>query len=184
MIREIAGIWLLGLMALGGCATAPKGNEAGTSAAPAGARANVPAVRRDGDVPVPASCSAQVNEKLAGLISAGQSSAVDNVMVCGITVSASRTQHGRAHGDHEIFPLRVTMPGGDVRLVEVVSNDELDGKVTAGPNTAVFAYGQAFFPSGGRFVAGVHDVHCSTHRGADNGWIVVGGEKHPGSCSR
>src|SRR5450755_1411217 len=124
MIREIAGIWLLGLMALGGCATAPKGNEAGTSAAPAGARANVPAVRRDGDVPVPASCSAQVNEKLAGLISAGQSSAVDNVMVCGITVSASRTQHGRAHGDHEIFPLRVTMPGGDVRLVEVVSNDE------------------------------------------------------------
>ena len=180
-MRGIAGIWLL--VALAGCMTAPKGNEAvGTSAAPAGAHADVQAARQDGDVPVPASCSAQVNEKLAGLISVGQSNVVDNVMVCGITVSASRTQHGRAHGDHEIFPLRVTMPGGDVRLVEVVSNDELDGKVTAGPNTAVFAYGQAFFPSGGRFVAGIHDVHCSTHRGADNGWIVVGGEKHPTSC--
>lgn len=183
-MRGIAGIWLVGAMVLGGCTSAPKGNDAArTSAAPAGTHADV-AARQEGDVPVPANCSAQVNEKLAGLISAGQSSVVDNVMVCGITVSASRTQHGRAHGDHEIFPLRVTMPDGDVRLVEVVSNDELDGKVTAGPNTAVFAYGQAFFPSGGRFVAGIHDVHCSTHRGADNGWIVVGGEKHPTSCKK
>jgi hypothetical protein len=136
------------------------------------------------DVPVPASCAPQVNQKLAELIAEQQSHAVDNVMVCGITVSASRAQHGGPHGDHEIFPLRVSMPDGNIRLVEVVSNDDLDGHVTAGPNTAVFAYGQAFFPSKGRFAVGVHDVHCATHRGADNGWIVVDGQKHPTTCSR
>jgi hypothetical protein len=56
--------------------------------------------------------------------------------------------------------------------------------VTSPVNASVFAYGQAFFPSGGKFVAGVHDVHCSTHRGADNGWVVVNGVKHPASCNR
>jgi hypothetical protein len=136
------------------------------------------------DVPVPSTCTPQVNQKLGELLASQQTGKIDNVMVCGITVSASRVQHGGPHGDHEIFPLRVTMPDGNVRLVEVVSNDELDGPVTAGPNTAVFAYGQAFFPTKGRFVAGVHDVHCATHRGADNGWIVVDGQKHPTTCSR
>jgi hypothetical protein len=139
---------------------------------------------RAGDVPVPTNCTPQVNQKLADLIAGAQSGVVDNVMVCGVTVSASRTQRGGPHGDHQLFPLRVTTPDGNVRLVEVVSNDELDGRVTAGPNTPVFAYGQAFFPNGGRFVAGIHDVHCATHRGADNGWVVVNGEKHPASCSR
>ena len=136
------------------------------------------------DVPVPATCSPQVNQKLAELIAAQTTHSVDNVMVCGITASASRTQHGGPHGDHEIFPLRVTMPDGNVRLVEVVSNNELDGPLSSGPNTAVYAYGQAFFPTKGRFIAGVHDVHCATHRGADNGWIVVDGHKHPTTCSR
>jgi hypothetical protein len=136
------------------------------------------------DVPVPTACTPQVNAVLADLIQSEHTGSVDNVMVCGITVSASRTQPGGPHGDHQIFPLRVTTPGGDVRLVEVVSNDELDGRVTAGPNTPVFAYGQAFFPSQGRFAAGIHDVHCATYRGANNGWIVVNGEKHPTTCSR
>jgi hypothetical protein len=136
------------------------------------------------DVPVPATCTPQVNAVLADLIQSDHTGSVDNVMVCGVTVSASRTQHGGPHGDHQIFPLRVTTPGGDVRLVEVVSNDDLDGRVTAGPNTPVFAYGQAFFPSKGRFAAGIHDVHCATHHGANNGWIVVNGDKHPTTCSR
>jgi hypothetical protein len=136
------------------------------------------------DVPVPATCTPQVNQKLADLIASQQTQAVDNIMVCGITASASRAQHGGPHGDHEIFPLRVTMPDGNVRLVEVVSNDDLDGPLSAGPNTAVFAYGQAFFPTKGHFIAGVHDVHCATHRGANNGWIVVDGQKHPRTCSR
>jgi hypothetical protein len=136
------------------------------------------------DVPVPSTCTPQVNKKLGDLLASQQTEKVDNVMVCGVTVSASRAQHGGPHGDHEIFPLRVTMTDGDIRLVEVVSNDELDGRVTAGPNTPVFAYGQAFFPSKGRFAAGVHDVHCATHRGSDNGWIVVDSQKHPTTCSR
>ena len=136
------------------------------------------------DVPVPSSCTPQVNEKLSALLESGQDRDVDNVMVCGITVSASRTQYGGPHGNHEILPLRVTMSGGDVRLVEVVTNDDLDGVVTAPVNASVFAYGQAFFPSHGRFAAGIHDVHCSTHRGADNGWVVVNGSKHPVTCQR
>jgi hypothetical protein len=74
------------------------------------------------------------------------------------------------------------MPDGNLQLVEVVINDALDGTVTAPANVPVFAYGQAFFPKRGRFVAGIHDVHCSTHRGADNGWVVVNGAKHPASC--
>jgi hypothetical protein len=127
------------------------------------------------DVPVPARCTSQVNQKLYDLLSSGQRSTVDNVMVCGITLSSSRTQRGGPHGSHQILPLRVTMPNGDVRPVEVV---------TAPVNASVFAYGQAFFPSGGKFAAGVHDVHCSTHRGADNGWVVVNGVKHPASCNR
>jgi len=135
------------------------------------------------DVPVPKSCTPQVNQKLYELLSSGQHSNVDNVVVCGVTISSSRTQPGGPHGSHQILPLRVTMPNGDVRPVEVVTNDDLDGVVTAPVNASVFAYGQAFFPSG-KFAAGIHDVHCSTHRGADNGWVVVNGVKHPASCSR
>lgn len=79
------------------------------------------------DVPVPQSCTAQVNQKLGDLLNAHQAQAVDNVMVCGTTVSASRTQRGGRHGSHEILPLRVTFPNGSTRLVEVVTNDDLDG---------------------------------------------------------
>ena len=134
------------------------------------------------NVPVPQSCTPQVNEKLAGLLASNPQNSVDNVMVCGVTVSPSRTQSGGPHGSHQILPLRVTFPDGNTRLVEVVTNDELDGVVTAPVNAQVYAYGQAFFPTRGRFAAGIHDVHCSTHRGADNGWVVVNGEQHPASC--
>ena len=136
------------------------------------------------NVPVPQSCTPQVNDKLGNLLSSGQKQSVDNVMVCGVTVSASRTQSGGPHGSHQILPLRVTFPDSNTRLVEVVTNDDLDGVVTAPVNAQVYAYGQAFFPSHGRFVAGVHDVHCSTHRTADNGWVVVNGQQHPASCQK
>lgn len=134
------------------------------------------------DVPVPAACTAQVNRKLYDLLNSGQQRTVDNVMVCGTTVSSSRTQRGGRHGSHEILPLRAPMPDGQQKLIEVVVNDDLDGVVTAPVNASVVAYGQAFFPSKGRFSAGIHDVHCSTHRGADNGWVVVNGTKSPSSC--
>ncbi len=134
------------------------------------------------NVPVPQSCTPPVNEKLGTLLSSDEKQSVDNVMVCGITVSPSRTQSGGPHGSHQILPLRVTFPDGNTRLVEVVTNDDLDGVVTALVNAPVYAYGQTFFPSKGRFVAGIHDVHCSTHRGADNGWVVVNGQQHPANC--
>jgi hypothetical protein len=136
------------------------------------------------DVPVPATCTPAVNQKLADLIASPPPHPVDNVMVCGVTASSSRTQHGGRHGDHQIIPLRVLLPDGSMKLVEVVSNDALDGKVTAPANAPVFAYGQAFFSHTKKFAAGIHDVHCATHRGADNGWVVVNGDKHPASCTR
>lgn len=136
------------------------------------------------DIAVPSSCTPSVNEKLAQLISSGQQAAVDNIMVCGTTASSSRKQRGGQHGDHQILPLRVTLPDGSMKEIEVVTNDDLDDKVTAPANASVFAYGQAFFSHTKQFAAGVHEVHCATHRGADNGWIVVNGEKHPASCSR
>ena len=141
-----------------------------------------PGAQAQNTVPVPQSCTPQVNQKLGALLSSGQTHSVDNVMVCGITVSSSRTQSGGPHGSHQILPLRVTFPDENTRLVEVVTNDDLDGVVTAPVNAQVLAYGQAFFPSHGRFAAGIHDVHCSTHRGADHGWVVVNGQQHPVSC--
>jgi hypothetical protein len=134
------------------------------------------------NIPAPQNCNPQVNQKLNDLLGSNQTRGVDNVMVCGVTVSSSRTQNGGPHGSHQVLPLRVTFPDGNTRLVEVVTNDDLDGVVTAPVNAQVFAYGQAFFPTRGRFVAGIHDVHCSTHRGADNGWVIVNGQQHPASC--
>ena len=134
------------------------------------------------DVAVPASCTPEVNQKLAGLLAAQTTEYVDNVMVCGTTVSPSRTQRGGEHGSHAVLPLLVNLPGAGAKLVEVVTNDDLDGAVTAPKGALVYAYGQAFFDQGSRFVAGIHDVHCSTHRTADNGWVVVDGQKSPASC--
>jgi hypothetical protein len=136
------------------------------------------------DVPVPTSCTPDVNARLAGLLSSHARNNVDNVMVCGVTVSPSRPQRGGPHGTHEILPITVVFPDGSSRLVEVVTNDDLDGKVTASAKASVLAYGQAFFTSTGHFAAGIHDVHCSTHAGADNGWVVVNGTKYPAAACR
>jgi hypothetical protein len=135
------------------------------------------------DVPVPSACDASVNQHLAELLSQQQQGTVDNVMVCGVTISASRTQSGGPHGSHQVLPLQVNLPSLGTKLVEVVTNDDLDGVVTAPKGAQVFAYGQAFFPAG-RFAAGIHDVHCATHAGADNGWVVVNGAKARRAAAR
>jgi hypothetical protein len=141
-------------------------------------------VRRNGrDVAVPASCTPEVNQKLATLLAQQTRGDVDNVMVCGLTTSHSRTQRGGEHGSHQVLPLIVSLPGAGSKQVEVVTNDDLDGVVTAPKGAQVFAYGQAFFDQGSRFAAGIHDVHCATHRTADNGWVVVNGQKSPASCT-
>ncbi len=137
---------------------------------------------RAADVPVPASCTPGVNQRLATLIHSGVQHDVDNVMVCGVTISPSRTQYGGPHGNHDIIPVLAHFPDGSTSLIEVVINEDLDGRITAPKGAAVFAFGQAFFNRTGRFAAGIHDVHCATHRGADNGWVVVNGQKSPKSC--
>jgi hypothetical protein len=134
------------------------------------------------NVPVPSVCTPEVNRKLAGLIARGPSRPVDNVMVCGVALSSSHTQRGGPHGDHQIIPVLVTFPDRTTHPIEIVTNDALDGRITAPARAAVFAYGQAFFDRTGKFAAGVHDTHCSTHRGADNGWVTVNGVRFPKGC--
>ena len=133
------------------------------------------------DVPTPASCTPSTNDQLARLIAEQHAGAVDNVMVCGTTIGPSRPQRRGRRSAHQLIPLRVPIAGGRTALVEVVTNDDLDGRVTAPRGATVFAYGQYFQTTDRQrpFVAGVHDVHCATHRGADNGWVVVDGTKYP-----
>lgn len=133
------------------------------------------------NVPVPANCTPQVNQRLAEIIAAQTRRDIDNVMVCGIATQKTRLQAGGRHGDHHITTIAVQLPGSQMVNVQVVTNDDLDGIVTARVNDPVYAYGQAYV-SHGPWAAGVHDVHCSTHSGADNGWVVVAGVKTPRSC--
>jgi hypothetical protein len=176
VIGLIVAFWLL--------SHHPSSDSTAPPAPSAATETPAPAISRGGrDVAVPQSCTPDVNQKLAGLLAQQTTEYVDNVMVCGVTISPSRTQRGGRHGSHEILPLLVNLPGAGSKLVEVVINDDLDGVVTAPKGAQVYAYGQAFFDQGSRFVAGIHDVHCSTHRTADNGWVVVDGRKSPASCA-
>jgi hypothetical protein len=133
------------------------------------------------DVSVPSSCNAAVNAQLARLIDEHHDSAVDNVMVCGTALGPSRPQRRGRRSGHQLIPLRVPVAAGRSALVEVVTNDDLDGRVTAPRDAHVVAYGQYFLTTERQrpFVAGIHDVHCATHRGADNGWVVVDGVRYP-----
>lgn len=133
------------------------------------------------DVPVPASCTPQVNQGLSELIASGTRRDVDNVMVCGVAAQNTRIQSGGRHGTHHITTIAVQLPTGQTVSVQVVTNDALEGVVTAQKGDSVFAYGQAYLTHG-PWVAGIHEVHCSTHFGADNGWVVVAGVKIPKSC--
>jgi hypothetical protein len=133
------------------------------------------------DVPVPASCTPQVNARLAQLISQNPTRDVDNIMACGVATQKTRLQRGGPHGSHHVTTIAVHLPGGQTVNVQIVTNDDLDGPVTAQVNDPVFAYGQGYI-SHGLWAAGIHDTHCSTHPGADNGWVVVAGVKTPKSC--
>ena len=135
-----------------------------------------------GDATVPTTCSAALNARLAQLITEQHDGAVDNVMICGTAFGPSRPQRAGPHGGHQLIPLRVPLDAaGRGAPVEVVTNDALDGRVTARRGATVFAFGQYFRTTLRQrpFVAGIHDVHCATHRGAANGWVVVDGVKYP-----
>ena len=133
------------------------------------------------DVAVPNHCDGVVNAQLTQLIEERHDGAVDNVMACGTTIAPSRPQRRGPRGGHQLIPLRVPLADGRTALVEVVTNDDLDGRVTAPRDAHVAAYGQYFLTTERQrpFVAGIHDTHCATHRGADNGWVVVDGTKYP-----
>jgi hypothetical protein len=135
------------------------------------------------NIPVPARCTPAVNQGLADLIASGARRGVDNIMACGVAIERTRIHRGGPHGDHHITTISAALPSGRSVNVQIVTNDDLDGPVAAQPNDPVFAYGQGFIDHG-YWSAGIHDVHCSTHAGADNGWVVIAGVKTPSSCSR
>jgi hypothetical protein len=121
-----------------------------------------------------------VNSKLQQMINDQSRSYVENVMVCG-TAEGPRVTSGGRHGSHHIITVDSQLPQGNIVRVQIAINDSLDGAVSATRGEQVFAYGQGYI-SGGGWAAGIHDVHCSTHRTADNGWVVVNGTKTPASC--
>ena len=133
------------------------------------------------DVAVPATCTPQVNQGLADLIASNTKKDVDNIMICGVATQKSRLQPGGSHGNHHVTTLSVQLPNGNNVNVQVVTNDDLDGVVIFAAQAQVFAYGQGYLTHG-LWAAGVHDVHCSTHPSADNGWIYAAGVKTPKSC--
>jgi hypothetical protein len=133
------------------------------------------------NVPVPSSCTPDVNQGIAALIASQTTRDVDNIMVCGVATQKTTLQPGGLHGNHHVTTVAAQLPNGRTVSIQVVSNDALDGVVIAQVNDPVFAYGQGYVTHG-RWAAGVHDVHCSTHAGADNGWVVVAGVKAPKSC--
>lgn len=133
------------------------------------------------NVSVPSRCTSQVNRGLADLIASGTRRDVDNIMACGVAIEKTRVRRGGPHGSHHVTTIAAPLPNGQTVNVQIVVNDELDGVVTAQLNDAVFAYGQGYI-SHGFWAAGIHDVHCSTHPGADNGWVVVAGVKTPRNC--
>jgi len=144
--------------------------------------------------PVPAACTAAVNAGLAQFVAqhqgVSQSVDQDNVMVCGTMSRDSYAQHAghSGAGAHHVLVLSVPTSNGPL-AIEVVTNDQLDGVVTGKEGDQVFAYGQAYVDPGtiraGGFtvVAGLHEPHCATHAGADDGWVVVAGQRYPkGGC--
>ena len=133
------------------------------------------------NVPVPSSCDPQVNAKLQQMVRDHPKGYVENVMVCD-TATGTRVNHGGKHGSHHIITLTVNLPQDGAVKVQIAINDTLDGPVSANNGDSVFAYGQGYV-TGGAWLAGVHDVHCSTHPAADNGWVVVNGVKTPTSCN-
>jgi hypothetical protein len=143
---------------------------------------SLPASAQGRDIPVPSSCIPQVNARLQQMIHDQARGYVENVMVCGIA-EGTRVNSGGKHGSHHIITLEAQLPQNQTALVQIAINDSLDGVVTAVHGDHVFAYGQGYI-SGGKWAAGIHDVHCSTHRSADNGWVVVNGKKTPALCSR
>lgn len=133
------------------------------------------------DVPVPTNCTPEVNQGLADLIASGTKRDVDNIMACGVVTQKTRVQRGGPHGSHHVITISVQLPNQQTVNVQIVTNDALDGVVTAQVNDLVFAYGQGYIAHG-MWSAGIHDVHCSTHPSADNGWVVIAGVKKPASC--
>jgi hypothetical protein len=140
-----------------------------------------PACARLKSAASPVACTAQVNQGLQNLIDSGTTRDVDNIKVCGDAVGKTRLQGGGPHGSHHVILLAVQLPNGTTVRVQVVCNDALDGVITANPGDHVIAYGQGYLAHG-QAQAGVHDVHCSTHRGADDGFVSINGNVVTPSC--
>ena len=145
--------------------------------------------------PVPSSCTPEVNAPLVHFLhdnASNPSAQLNNVMVCGTATVASFEQPAShtGTGAHQVVLLTINTPDGPV-VVEIVSNDALDGIVQAAAGDAIYAYGQAYITSAhdirlGKFhpKVGIHDTHCATNTHMDDGWVVVNQKHYPAaSCS-
>jgi hypothetical protein len=154
----------------------------------------LPSVAAAATKPVPHSCDATVNADLASFVSSNQgtsqSAHQDNIMVCGTLRQDAFPQPAGRNGGHQALILTIPTNNGDM-VVAVITNDHLDGLVTGSAGDQVFAYGQAYFDPGNMMEQGIpisgglHEPHCATHTGADDGWVVVNGHKYPeNSCNQ
>jgi len=145
--------------------------------------------------PVPASCTPEVNATLLQFLhdNRGDSHAqLDNVMVCGTAIADSFEQRASSTGTgaHQVILLSVPTSDGSKVTVEIVSNDSLDGVVSASKGDTVYAYGQGYITSSRDIrklihpVAGVHDTHCATNSHMDDGWVVVNGTRYPAQACK
>jgi hypothetical protein len=133
------------------------------------------------NVPPPAACTPQVNQGLQAMIDSKTTKDIDNIMVCGDAIGKTLLQGGGPHGSHHVITLAVKLPNATTIHVQVVINDALDGVVTAPAGAHVAAYGQGY-NTHGQAQAGVHDVHCSTHPTANNGWVYINGKLATETC--
>lgn len=145
--------------------------------------------------PVPTSCTPAVNTTLLQFLhdNSGNSHAqLDNVMVCGTAIADSFEQGASSTGTgaHQVILLNVPTSDGSKVIVEIVSNDSLDGVVNASKGDTVYAYGQGYITSSRDIrkrihpAAGVHDTHCATNSHMDDGWVVVNGTRYPAQACK
>jgi hypothetical protein len=123
----------------------------------------------------PSTCTPQVNALFAHSLTARRH-VVEGVTVCGV-VSGRPYERGGEHGLHVYIPVRVQAPGGATYLTQVISNEQLDGRISVHRGDRIFALGQFVYPNyRGGYQGLIHDTHPATHRGGSDGYVEVNGK--------
>ena len=137
------------------------------------------------DVPVPATCTPEVNAVLTDIVRHGSSRQVYNVMVCGTAAAptayfVSQDAQGYRHATEIAAPLT----DGTTARIKVLTNDRRDGVVLAKTGDRIIVFGWYNQPYPWEHVDGViNNAFCAIHPDLYNGWVVVNGKRWPtGGC--